>query len=220
MNLRALILSFVASGVVSGAVYAQVLSDSDISAAIAAGQSKRFVSMIVACTAGAGFGADVAAGMAGGIQPTGGFGVNVSRNDGRIAFLAFNAKRLYQTFSIADVPDELRVPTVFVTVEPEPPARQTSSITVASPIERIVLKSKANHEAVAQPSTFSTEPVEWSNLMGGKVTANRATATFSIGDVADLPNGDIDVIVITEAGERRCKINEKERAKLHLEKSK
>jgi hypothetical protein len=81
-------------------------------------------------------------------------------------------------------------------------------------IERVVLKSKSNPNAVAQPTHLEFAPQAWSNLLGGTVQANSAWATFQLSDVRELPPGDFDVVVVTQAGERRCKVGTKDRAKL------
>lgn len=198
---------------------AQALSESDIAAAIKAGQDRKFSDLISDCTAGTGFGETFAASAAGGLQRDGAFTVVVSQNAGRIAFLAANAKRLYKSFGVGDVPETLKNgPVVFVHVEPNDPTRNKSKISVAAAIERVVLKSKANESAVLQPMSFEIEPVSWSNLLGAEVTANRAFATFAIDGIKEFPAGDFDVVVITQQGERRCKVGAKDRTRLFAEK--
>jgi hypothetical protein len=190
------------------------ITDADIDAAIKAGQSKKFDHLVSDCVAKVGFGEGIGAAMAGGIQPDAAFDVTVSANAGRVAFLAADAKRLYKTFTAADVPDSLKTPSIFVFADPQKPSRSSNTVSVASPIDRIVLKSKAKPDVVIQPEKFDAEPVEWSNLLGGKVEANRGLALFSYSAVKELPAGDFDVVVITQAGERKCKVGTKDRAKL------
>jgi hypothetical protein len=203
----------------SAGATAQTLTAADVQAAITAGHAKKFDHLISDCVATASFSDNLAAGMAGGIQPTGSFDVIVSGNAGRIAFLAADAKRLYKPFSALDIPDTLLTPALFVFADPHKPNSSAKVINVPSPVERIVLKSKRNADAVVQPETFETEPVEWSNLMGGTVTGTRALATFSLDAIREMPAGDVDVVLITVAGERRCKIGAKDRAKLFPGKS-
>jgi len=150
----------------------------------------------------------------GGVRMDGNFDVTVSTNVGRIAFLAADAKRLYKPFTAADVPDALRKPGVFVIAEPKPPTQVGSYMSVASPVDKIVLKSKVNPDAVLQPAAFEAEPVEWSNIVGGKWKGTRGLATFGLREVRELPAGDFDVVIITQAGERRCKVGTKDRAKV------
>jgi hypothetical protein len=128
--------------------------------------------------------------------------------------MAASAKRLYKKFTPENMTDDLRTPSVFVSVEPNDPPRGQNEIAVPAPIERVVLKSKSKTEAVAQPTKIDTEQVAFSNLLGAKLDASRAVAVFDIASVRELPAGDIDVVVITAAGERRCKIGTKDRARL------
>jgi hypothetical protein len=190
------------------------VTDGDIENAIKAGQMKKFDHLISSCIATVGFGEGLAGSLAGGIQPTGGFDVTVSASAGRIAFLSAEAKRLYKPFGIADVPESVKTPAIFVAIEPGKPSRSSNGIAVASPIDRVVFKSKSHPEMVVQPESVESEPVEWANLIGGKVTANRAIAKFSFDSVRELPPGDFDVVIITQAGERKCKVGSKDRAKL------
>lgn len=193
---------------------AQSLSDAQIAEAIKAGESKKFNHLIADCVATAGFGSGLAASLAGGVQRDGAFSVVLSGNAGRIAYMAARAKRLYKPFSFEQVTEDLRTPAVIVTVEPNDPYRTQSSISVAAPIEHVVLKSKAKSADVAQPKLVEKEPVEWSNLLGGKVEANRAVAYFDFDAVRELPAGEFDIVVITTEGERRCKVGIKDRQKL------
>lgn len=176
--------------------------------------SKKVNDIRSSCIATAGFGASMAAGMAGGVQRTGSFNVIVATNRGLIASLAYDAKRLYKTLAPESITENLRTPAVFVTVTPLDPSRSSSTITVAAPIEHVVVKSKVNKDAVIQPENIEKESVEWSNLVGGKVEANKATARFTIDSFKELPLGDFDIVVITTAGERSCKVGEKDRAML------
>lgn len=195
-------------------LYAQKISDAEALAAIKAGESKKFGDLVSNCVAGAGFAENMAAGVAGGIQRTGSFDVTLSANAGRIAYLAADAKRLYKPFTLTDIPDELRQPAVIVLVEPMKPTTSQNTVNVPAVIDHVVLKSKAVAEVVIQPTKVDTEPVTWSNLLGGKVDGNRAIAWFDYNAVRELPPGDFDMVVITGAGERRCKVGGKDRIKL------
>lgn len=195
--------------------HAQQLSDTDIAAAIRAGEAKKIDTLTSECTAKPGFGETIGAGIAGGVQRNGTYAVVVSANAGRIASLAANAKRMYKKFALADVTDDLRVPTIFVAVEPDKPSTSGNVMSVAAEIEHVVLKTKAKIEAVVQPLNVEKEVVEFANLLGGKVESTRAIATFDYATVKELPAGaDFDVVVITPHGERRCKVGAKDRVKL------
>jgi len=194
---------------------AQTLDDAAVGSALQAGVTKKFSDLISDCVATPGFGEGMGASLAGGIQPIGAYTVTASGAEGRIAFLAADAKRLYKPFGLSDVPPQLRDRSMlFVTVTPHAPKKSSSSYDVPSPIERVVLKSKADPNKVVQPENIELSPLEWGNLMGGKVQGNSAVATFPHSVTKELPPGDIDIVVITEAGERRCKIGTKDRAKI------
>jgi hypothetical protein len=199
---------------ISVALSAQNLTDAQILAAIKAGESKKFDHLISDCVATSGFGESMAAGMGTGVTRTGAFSVTVSTNEGRIAFMAARAKRLYKPFVLENVSEDLRAPAVVVSIEPNDPSTSGKTIRVAAPIEHVVLKSKAKSAEVTQPEKVEMEPVEWSNLVGGKVAGNRAVAFFDYGAVQELPAGEFDIVVITAAGERKCKVGLKDRQKL------
>lgn len=208
--MRALLV-FLLPMFVATSLSAQRLTDQQIGEAIKAGESRKFNHLISDCVATAGFGAGL---FATGVQPTGGFSVVLSGNAGRVAYMAARAKRLYKPFSIDNVNEDLRTPAVVVTVEPNDPYHGSNSISVASPIEHVVLKSKTDPDVAIQPTKIETEPVEWTNLVGGTVKANRAVAFFPHDAVAELPPGEFDIVVITAAGERRCKVGNNDRNRL------
>ena len=205
---------FAVAVALTGIVSAQSLTNAQILDAIKAGEAKKFDHLISDCIATAGFGENMSAGINGGIMRTGSFDVVLSTNAGRIAYMAARAKRLYKKLTPEDITQDLRRPAVVVTVEPKDPSQMSNGISVAAPIEHIVLKSKVIAEDVAQPRSVEKEVVEWSNLLGGKVQGNRAVAFFDYGSVKELPPGEFDIVVITTSGERRCKVGLKDRQKL------
>jgi hypothetical protein len=214
MNVRSLVVAITCAVVFATASPAQTLTDAQIAEAIKSGETKKYNHLISDCVATAGFGAGMAAAMAGGVNQTGAFNVVLSGNAGRIAFMAARAKRLYKPFAMENVTEDLRAPAVVISVEPQDPYHGAKSIDVAAPIEHVVLKSKANPTVSIQPKNVETEPVEWSNLLGGKVAGNRAVAFFEHNAVQELPPGEFDIVVITTAGERRCKVGVKDRTRL------
>lgn len=193
---------------------AQILTDAEISAAIKAGESKKFSHLISDCYAKPGFGEVMGASLASGVTRDGGFTVTLSGNAGRIAYMSARAKRFYKPFVVDQVTEDLRTPAIIVSAEPQDPSRGSSNISVAAPIEHIVLKSKAKSAHVVQPQRVEMEPVEWANLLGGKVEGNRAVAFFEFGAVRELPPGEFDIVVITTNGERRCKVGAQDRQRL------
>jgi hypothetical protein len=132
-----------------------------------------------------------------------------------VAFLAAEAKTKYLPYTKADVPEDLLKPAVHVWIEPNEPIKFQKNLLWASPIKHVVLKSKEKGDAVVQPDKLETEPVEWTNI-AGKFTGNRATVIFPMDAVKALPQGDFDIVLITEAGERRCKVRQGDRKRLGL----
>lgn len=210
------VLGAVAAFLTSTAVLAAQsrLSDSEVADAIKAGEARKYDHLISDCIATPGFGEDLGAGMAGGIQRTGSYDVVLSGPAGRIAALAADGKRLYKPFTLAMASDELRAPGIIVVVEPKTPARSGNVYRVPATIDHVVLKSKSKAETVVQPAGIDVSPVEWSNLLGGKVEGSRAIARFETSAVRELPPGDFDIVVITPQGERRCKVGTKDRERL------
>ena len=206
--------AFTAASVSLLATQSQTLTDAQILDAIKAGEAKKIDPLISDCVATAGFGEGLAGGLAGGVQRTGSYGVTVSGSAGRVAMMAQEAKRLYKKFGASDVTDDMREPAFVVSVLPHKPSSGQGEVRVAAVIDHIVLKSKVNPNATVQPEKVEKEPVEWSNLVGGKVEGNSAFALFDLNAVRELPAGDFDVVVITAQGERRCKIGAKDRQKL------
>ena len=193
--------------------WAQRLDDGAITAAIRAGESKRYDHLVSQCLAIPGLGAHFAA--EGVVQPLGNYTITLAAAAGRVAAMAAEAKRLYRPFSAADIAEDIRSgQTAYVAAVPANPTSSSNAIHVAPPIERIVLKSKTNPNAVAQPKHVEITPVEWSNLVGGKVGGTSALATFDAGEVRELPPSEFDMVLITPAGERRCKVGMKDRQRL------
>lgn len=193
----------------AAAVDAQPLTPPQIEAAIEAGQSGRERQLYSRCQATAGFLDRVLVGPD--FHPDAEhFHISFSLTPGRISTLAAAAKRLYKPFTPAEVPAALRTLAVFVDAEPHQPAAG-SSYTVSA-IEHVVLKSQ--NGVVVQPDDFKTARVEWGVAQGLKAAPNRAFVRFPVGGVRELPSGDFDVVLVTQAGERRCKVGATDRARL------
>ena len=178
------------------------------------GRRQEAGTLVETCFAGPGFGEDFGGNLTGGLQQTGSYTVTISANAGRIAYMAANAKRLYQKFTADNVTEDLRQPAVFLSIEPNQPPRDPKVIKVPAPIEQVVLKSRVKNDAVTQPTKLDKEPVEFANLAGAKFQSTRAVAVFDLAAVRELPAGDVDVVVVTPVGERECKLNAKDRARL------
>jgi hypothetical protein len=211
-------LAFAVLVVLTAPVYAQigVLSpDAEIRQAIQDGEANRFERLATDCTANAGMGSVIGDAFRGGIEPNGGFSVIIGTNRALIAGAAFNAKKLYRRISPSELDLSLTQQSVAVVALPEQPRRGGgNSFHVASPIQHIVLKSRSDASVVIQPERVLTEPVIWSNLLGGSVESNKATAYFHPQAIDEIPRGDFDVVLITFAGERKCKIGNKDRVRV------
>ena len=138
------------------------------------------------------------------------FHVTVSKSAGEIGRLFAEARRLYKPTPREAVPDELQADAVYVFADPHQPS---PGYTLPAPIEHIVLKSKDSGAAI-QPAAFKATLVEWATASGGVKPPNRASARFELGPVRELPSGDFDVVLITTAGEWRCKVGAKDRQRL------
>ena len=138
------------------------------------------------------------------------FHVTVSKTAGEIGRLFAEARRLYKPTTREAVPRELQADAVYVFADPHQPP---PGYNLPPPIEHVVLKSK-NSGAAVQPAAVKLTPVEWAIASGGVNPPNRASARFELGPVRELPAGDFDVVLITTAGERRCKVGAKDRQRL------
>jgi hypothetical protein len=151
----------------------------------------------------------VSGAIAGGIAPNSGFTAIIGTNEALIAGAAYNAKRLYRHLTPDDVDQNFKVKSIAVVVLPDDPAMNSRTYYVPAVIQHVVLKSR-NDGSVAQPVQVLTEPVSWSNLVGGTIQANKATAYFTPFALSELSGGDIDIVIVTAAGERKCKISNKD----------
>lgn len=201
---------------VASSVDAQQLSPEEIDQAILAGQSGKQRQLLITCQAVIGF-REMFKGERVGLQFTGSYEVTLSRTTGQIAVLAAAAKRLYKPFMSTQVPEELKISDAVITAEPSPPELSSTtagSISVAAPIELLVIKAWPNRTLVVKPTTFTGEPVEWTNVAGQTVRANRARARFRLGEILELPPGDLEIAVVTPAGERTCIVPARDRRRV------
>ena len=195
---------------------AQSLSPEEIDQAIVAGQSGKHRQLLITCQAVIGF-REIFKGPRAGLDFTGSYELHLSATTGRIALLAAEAKRFYKPFSIAQVPEDLKVADAVMTAEPGAPELSPStpgSISVAATIELLVIKAWPSRQLVVRPTAFTTEPVEWPNVAGQTVRANRARARFRRGEILELPPGDLELAVVTAAGERSCVVPSRDRRRV------
>ena len=184
-------------------VPAQQLTEADIVEAIKMGEDDDFDDLISDCTAGPNFRASF-----GGFGK--GFDIVTMGSAGRIAMAAREGKRKYMPVNLESVADDLRSQQLHVMAEPNDPDADDR----APMIEHLVLKAKEKPKIVLQSESVETEIVEWINFLGGKLASNRVVAIFSLDGAKNLTPGDVDVAVITTAGEFRCKIEKKDRERL------
>jgi hypothetical protein len=229
-------LSVVALCLSGAPTSAQQLDDAAVANAIKAGEENKFRPWIFECKAGLGFKDRLSAsadrsfgGM--NVQPIGRSKVVLSASLGRIAFLAAEGKRLKKPFGVADVTEGLRNPAVYAFVDPDKPPSQDwgGGIPIPSPIDKVVIRSSDDPTSVAEAGTLGTEDVKWDDrteiVFGigadGRpekrplvVERSRATAVFALDAIRDLRAGDLDLVVITQAGERHCTMPVRDRLRL------
>ena len=215
---------------------AQQLDDAAVANAIKAGQEIKFRPWIFECKAGPSFRDRLSASSSrsfGGlnVQPIGRSQVVLSASLGRIAFLAAEGKRLKRPFGVTDVSEGLRNPAVYAFVDPDkPPSRDWGGgIPIPSPIDQVVIRSSVDPTSVAESGALGTEDVRWDDrteiVFGvgadGRpekrplvVEKSRATAVFVLEAIRDLRAGDLDIVVITKAGERHCTMPVRDRLRL------
>jgi hypothetical protein len=163
----------------------------------------------------------------------------LATNQGAIAFLAHQAKEGGKTPSVSDVPTWALTPAAYVFVEARKPPRVWSAssgaiprVEVPSSIEAIVINSMAAPVGEApKPERFQVADASFSESSwlesqlptqigpDGRprpmlFERSRARATFSSESVMALPAGDVEVVVVTKAGERRCSIRARDRVRL------
>jgi hypothetical protein len=115
------------------------------------------------------------------------FGVRVSSNVGRIAGLAEEARLQNKALGVTDVPERLRAPAVYVVVVPVAGGvrfkiENSDAWFLVSSIDKVLLESKSQPEAVVHPETFAEGFVDWP----GKLRTNQAVSSFPIGAVKGL----------------------------------
>ena len=209
------ILAVACVGVCTSAA-GQSLTPEEIDKAIQAGQRGTHKQLIATCQAVIGFG-EIFKGERTGLDFSGSYEVNVSQTVGQIALLSAAARRFYKPFVAAQVPEDLKTVAVFLTAEPSEPyvsSTTSGSISVAAPIELIVIKAFPNRRLFVKPTEFKTEPVEWPNIAGQTLRGNRARAKFEIGQMMELTAGELEIAVVTQAGERSCILPARDRKRV------
>lgn len=219
-------------------VAAQNLDDAAVEKAIKAGLDNKFRQWSTECKATASLSEKRKDGASswtsGSVHFTGAFRVSISTNSGRVALLAAEWKRQQKPLTAADVPDRFRGEGLHLLVDPIKPGGDWGrGVEVPAPIDRVVLRSKAEPTAIVQPQSFETEDVSWTFdrvlVATGTGTGfernvfkkSRAMGVFPVAAIKALPPGDFDILVITapiglarESGERDCTIRGSDRLRL------
>ena len=201
---------------VSASAAGQSLTPEEIDKAIKAGQEGKSKELIATCQAVTGFG-EMFRGEQTGLMFNGSYEITVSQSDGQIALLSAAARRFYKPFIASQVPEVLKTVAVYMTAEPSEPSVSSTtrgSVSVAAPIELMVIKAWPNRKIFVRPSAFKTEPVEWPNIEGRTLRGTRAFAKFEIGQMSELTAGSLEVAVVTQAGERSCILPERDRKRV------
>jgi hypothetical protein len=212
----AIAVVLISSIALASSAHAQQLSPEEIEQAILAGASGKQRQLLTTCQAVIGF-REMFKSERVGLQFSGSYEVTLSRTTGQIALLAAAAKRFYKPFTVSQVPADLKTADAIMTAEPSPPELSSTtpgSVSVAAPIELLVIKAWPNRTLVIKPTAFSVDPVEWPNVAGQTVRANRARARFRLGEIVELPPGDLEIGVVTPAGERTCIVPGRDRRRV------
>jgi hypothetical protein len=200
---------------VAAPAFAQTLTPSEIDAAIEAGQTGKEKSLVFTCEAISGFRELFRAEKAG-HNPLGSFAITIALSTGRIALMSAEAKRFYKPFAPSQVPADLKTTAAFLAAEPRTPDTGSTpgSYIVPSLIEQLVIRTWPKRDRFVVPTELVTAPVEWPNVGGTPVRANRARARFSIGEIRELTLGELEAVVVTQAGERTCSIRSGDRKRV------
>ena len=94
----------------------------------------------------------------------------------RVALAAFEAKKLYKTFTEADVPRELVAPEVYVYG-----MSQADGARIAN-VQAVVITPKGRHDPASaiRPVSTADVPVQYRNLMGMTAAGKNLMAVFSL----------------------------------------
>jgi hypothetical protein len=193
------------------------LSEAQVLAAIATGESGHAGRLTTTCVAHPEIGEAMTAARAGGVQRDGNFTLTVATAAGEIAVRAAAARKLNKWLHIEEISDETRVAGISVLAQPDPPRTSNTGdiakTSVAGIIQDVEIRLKAQPGVVVEPGQVDVEPLEW-KVVGDVIPGNRAVARFSFSQLRALPVGDVDVVVITRDGERRCTVSQRERRRL------
>lgn len=160
------------------------------------------------CQATAGFwrgmGDAAASGLAGRQHYQGDYIVIFASNLGLIAMAANQAHERYETFDLEDVDPSLYKRSMTLLIRPS--AGRMGNVAAAGQIKHVIIRRrKTKREDIIQPKSVELSAEVYSNLFGAEFVASSAIVEFDHRDVLDIASrGDVEAIVVTTAGERRC----------------
>ena len=138
--------------------------------------------------------------------------IAVSGPLGRIRTAAAQAARQRKPFSRADVTEEMSRPLLAIAADPSPPARRAGRLVIAPRADEVVLRPggvRTPRRAVRAESMVR-KARDWSAL-GVKSEGTELLALFPMPVLRALPPGDIEVVLVTDAGELRYTLPEARR---------
>ena len=187
------------------------LTDSEVQAALDVGLDGNEINKVRRyCDARAGFGQILGQSLINtGTTTLGRFRATMSSNIGEIALIAYEKKRKYQPVGLEDVPAELREPAAFVSIAPLGDSFADGQVDLPSLIEHVIVRPQGSKDGAVQPLSIQTNPTYLQNLFGAVIAANTAVVSFPAQAIYEIAqNDDVEIVVITAAGERKCDIND------------
>jgi len=188
------------------------LTDSEVQAALDIGLDGNEINKVRRyCDARAGFGETLGESLIStGTTTLGKFRVTVSSNIGEIALIAREKKRRYQPVGLEDVPAHLREPAAFISIAPlGDSAAYDGQLDLPSMIEHVIVRPQGDKEGAVQPLAIQMDPTYLQNLFGAVIAANTAVVAFPADAIYEIAqNDDVEIVVITVHGERKCDIGD------------
>jgi hypothetical protein len=139
-----------------------------------------------------------------------GFAVTLTGPLNRVANAAAEHARKYMPYTVDSVAAEMLEPVVVVTAFPWKPQVVSGKMHVTPAATHLVIMPGGKGERpVTQPDSTNTFTETWNNAFGAEYTGQGIRAVFQ-----KVPEGDMDIVVITGAKEYRASIKSKDRGAL------
>lgn len=181
------------SSILSAPTRTQDVSDAAIETAIAAGRAKKESQSVV-------------------VSPfSSSFTIVIDGPLIRVQRAAADAAKEYRSFTRADVSEDLLASVVNITAVPDKPVYNSigKSWVVTPAATHLVIQAKSG--PALQPTKTETFPMDWGNAFGATFHGQGIIGTF---DLADVPQTDFDVVVVTDGRETRVTVKKKDREKI------